>query len=134
MKILRTGVLVSVTVTKPLPAGRQAFRLGSNGYVNFSIRKTLPNPVLSRRSSFESLRTNGESKGTIRASLPLDETYFLHNRVGSILPCSLKHLDDILGRDLWNDRLGGCQDVSAPAAKFPNSLFYFFSYLVRCSL
>ena len=27
------SVRVTVTVTKPLPAGRQAFRLGSNGYV-----------------------------------------------------------------------------------------------------
>jgi len=68
MKIPRPGVLVRVTVMKPLPAGRQAFRLGSGGYVNSLRRRTLPNPVLSRRSSFESLRTNGESKGTIRAS------------------------------------------------------------------
>ena len=37
------GVLVRVTVTKPLPTGRQAFRLGSNGYVYFSRRRTLPN-------------------------------------------------------------------------------------------
>jgi hypothetical protein len=37
------GVFVRVGVTKPLHAGRQAFRLGSGGYRNFLKRRTLPN-------------------------------------------------------------------------------------------
>src|SRR5271157_3938539 len=63
---------------------RSPFRSGSDGYVNFLRRRTLPNPVLSRRSSFESLRTNGESKGTIQGRDRLDETtsFYIMNERG----------------------------------------------------
>jgi hypothetical protein len=36
------GVLIRVTVTKTLPAGRQGLRLGASGYGNLLKRTTLP--------------------------------------------------------------------------------------------